>query len=430
MSSLLAIVSSAWLPTAFVAALALYLRARSGSWLAPSSFLGLVWSCYLPVSLLAVDHPLPGLGIWALLSLIVAVQIGSLVAEATAAEHSRNAMPAAGFSWEEGRRIRRSCWLVFLTALAGCAYFVYGTLRLFDQSFTFASLIQMASRWTLLRYDEFFEPWPMRLAAIWAYPAALLGGVWFGISCGWRDKSLGLLSLLPCLLITFLTGGRAAFLVGLACWLGGSWSGRVVRLPGAAKLLSRGTLLCLAALAGGLLLFFVAVNTFRGAGNATDTRDFALDFNSPQIRNYMFGPPAAFVDWFDHDDRGPHTWGARTFPGLYDLLRIQRRTMGTYLDSANTVGTEGTNIFTMFRGLVEDFTLPGAFLVCGFWGYSSARAYSRHSAQAIPLLSLAAYYAVALFSPLYCLFSFNSSVFAWVVAWLVLRQKAGESLTA
>jgi len=430
MSTLPDILGSAWLPTALLAALTAYFRVRSGTWLAPSSFLGLVWSCYLPASLLAMDHPLPALGIWALLSLIVAVQLGSVMAETSPAEQEKNAATASALDEPRRRRICRSCWLLLLIALSGCVYFVYASLEQFDQSFTFASLIQMAARWTLLRYDGFVDPWPLRLAAILVYPVALVGGVWFGMSHRWRDKLLGLLSLLPCLLITFLSGGRAAFLVGLVCWLGGRWSVRVAHTPSAAGLFTKGTVLSLTALAVGLLLLFVAVNTFRGAVHATDTENFALEFDGTQIRNYMFGPPAAFADWFGRADRDPVTLGARTFPGLYDLLRIQARTLGTYVDSANTVGGEGTNIFTMFRGLVEDFTLPGAFLICGFWGYFSARAYSRHSEQAGPMLVLAAYYAAVLFSPLVCLFGFNSPIFAWVVAWFVLRQKTGDPAPA
>jgi len=413
---------SAWLPAALLAALSLCFRWRSGSWLAPSAFLGLIWSSYLPASMLAMDRPLAALGIWALLALIVSAQLGCVLGEGTAAEPAPGDPPAA-FADHQHRRLGRACWLLLLVALAGCASFVYLTLHLFGQPLNVASLIEMAARWTFLRYDEFIDPWPLRLAAIWAYPPALLGGIWFAMSeHGW-EKFLGLLSLLPCLLITFLSGGRIAFLIGLACWLGGSWSVRTARSGGAVRLLRKRTALSLAALGCGLLLLFAAVNMFRGAARTDDVRDLALEFNGAQARNYVFGSPAAFASWFTSAERIPATWGASSFPGAFDLLHIHQRTLGTYTDQARTVDSETTNVFTMFRGLVEDFTLPGALLLCGLWGYSSGRAYARHSLENGPLLTLAAYYATALFSPLMCVFGFNSTVFAWTVAWTVLRRK-------
>jgi oligosaccharide repeat unit polymerase len=423
MTQMLDIAGSVWIPVVIFVIVTLCIRGLGGSWLAPDAFIGLVWSLYLPISLAMMDHRLPALGVWALVSLLMAVQLGAVLGEGAtpSAPDTTVSEPLRDRAWEE--RVRRASRILTSAGFLGCLFFVYLSLSLFDQSFDFASLLQMSARWTFLRYDGFLDPWPLRVAAIWVYPAALLGGCWCGLTSTRRERLLGLLSLVPCTLLTFLSGGRAAFLVGLSCWLGGNWSFGSARATGRVRLFGGRSLLFLAATAAGLVLLFLAVNALRGARNSTDVRDLSAEVNSAQIRNYMFGAPAAFAAWFDRGNDAPSTWGARTVPGMFDLLGIRGRTLGTYDDSVQTVKSEGTNIYTIFRGLVEDFTLPGAFVACMGWGFLSARAHSSRSFHTGPALVLAAYYSMALFSPLYCFFSFNSSIFAWLVVWLLLRQR-------
>jgi hypothetical protein len=139
---------------------------------------------------------------------------------------------------------------------------------------------------------------------------------------------------LPVLVYTFLTGARSAFLVGLACWLGGMWSVRVAITERVTRLFNKKTWLSLAAMAAGLFFLFVAVDTFRGP---VDTEELHFETDNGRVRNYMFGSPAAFADWFQHADDSSLTWGGLTFEGLYNLLGIRERTLGSYTDAAQTV---------------------------------------------------------------------------------------------
>jgi oligosaccharide repeat unit polymerase len=420
---------SAWVPVFLLLGLTLYCRTLAGSWFTPSAFFGLFWLCFVVASLLSVDHRVPWLGIWALVSLVAAVQLGSMLGEIqgeqTGGEETQieQAALAERLQLEHITRLRtlRACVVLTLGATAAMIYFALYSLDLFHQTFSFILLVQMAAKWTLLRYDGFIDPWPLRLAAIWVYPPALVGGILFPLSRNSRDKSIAIASLLPGLLLTALSGGRAAFLVAGVCWLGGCGSTRAYFPEIRRGFFSLKSGLLLAAGAVALLVLYVGINSLRGAKDASDARDLSLEVNSGQIRNYMFGMPAAFAEWFDRDQHDSMQWGALSFPGAFALLGIRQRTLGTYTDSAPTVGLEGTNIFTIFRGLVQDFTMVGAFFISGVWGFLWGRSYCQHSLQPGTVLALSAYYAVALFSPLMCLFGFNSSIFAWVIAWFVLR---------
>jgi oligosaccharide repeat unit polymerase len=415
------ILTSAWIPVFLCIALTLHFRWRSGSWFAPSAFLGLVWSVSLTASLFGVDHRVPALGFWLLVTLVAVIQLGSALSEPGSTETEKQRIEGSRLANCWPQRSRIGSLVITLIALLGLVHFMFSSLNQYDLPFELGALVQLGARATLLRYSGDIGGWSERLVAIWLYPAALLGGILFSLSERIRDKFIGLSSLLPALLYSFLAGARSPLLVGLACWLGGMWAVRQARAPSAMRSFNLRTVLSLLGLAACLLFVFIAIDTFRGH---VDIQELHFESDYARLRNYMLGSPAAFADWVQHPDDSSLRFGALTFEGLYNLLGIRQRELGTYTDAAQTVGQESTNIFTVFRGLIQDFTLLGAFLVCGLWGFASGRAYSKRSLRWSPTFGLSSFYALALFSPLYCLFIFNGPIFGWIVAWLVLRQRS------
>jgi oligosaccharide repeat unit polymerase len=216
-----------------------------------------------------------------------------------------------------------------------------------------------------------------------------------------------------------LLGAREAFLIGFISWLGGNWSVTRARTHKHRTFLNFATLSSLVLTAGFLVFLFFFVFAVRDAVHGDDLH---LQADKGRAYDYMLGPPLAFASWAEHDESDIHRWGGLTFSGAFDFLGFRRRVIGTYADYVNTIGSEDTNIFTMFRGLIEDFTLPGAAIVCGLFGYWSGRIYSKPSWDLRFILGLSAHYAVALFSPLVSFFSSNSAVFSWLVAAIVLSS--------
>jgi oligosaccharide repeat unit polymerase len=413
--ALVNILCSSWIPTLFLACVTLFLRERSGSWFAPSTFIGALWCLYLGLSQLLLDYRVSPLGIWILVALVTVIQLTAALGEMTSASARSSGGDENSSSIRS--RVRSACWIFLAAALSGIIYFSISSLEIFDLPNTFESLVRIGGIWTLLRYDGNVDPWPLRLAAIWPYPTALLGGILSGIAQRRSDKYLSVVSLLPALLISILLGGREGFLIGLAAWLGGNWSATRASTREGRKLFDFKTLSALIFTAGFLLFLFVLVFAVRDAVNGDDLH---LEMNGNQTRDYMFGPPLAFASWVDHGEPAIHAWGAFTFAGVFDLVGLRSRTIGTYTNFVNTIGSENTNIFTVFRGLIEDFTLAGATIVCGLFGYLSGKTYSKPSCHPWFILGLSAYYAVALFSPLFSFFSTNSPIFAWVMASMVL----------
>jgi oligosaccharide repeat unit polymerase len=167
----------------------------------------------------------------------------------------------------------------------------------------------------------------------------------------------------------------------------------------------------------GLTAIFAGIDTVR---DTSWVHSLMLDVQAQKLENYVLGPPAAFADWYAHANEEEPEWGARTFAGEFDLLQIRKRISGRYLETSNVVGTESTNVYTLFRGLIEDFTPIGAIVAALLAGVIAQVLYARrHNLSPAAALVLAAFYGTVLYSPIVSFFSYNGVLLAWIVAYSV-----------
>jgi len=397
-------------------------RLRCGSWFAPAAFIGLVWSFFTGASLWIVDYPIPGRGLWMLVVLIVAMQLGALIAH----ELQPHRKAAIHPDWPNALDsltvpCRRYALLTGAVALAGCAYLLFTSLDEFGLPFTPLGVLEVGAKWTLLRYDDVFEPWSVRLLVTWFHPAALLGGVLFACSHRRVDRAIAVLSLLPAVLYGAFIGAKAASLLGLTCWIGGLVAALCIQNHGRLALFTAKRLGFLLITAASLLGMFASIN---GVRDSSWQQDFVPQAAETQLEDYMFGSPAAFASWYAHSEFSGAEWGAQTFSNGFDLLHLKSRIIGRYTETSNVIGTERTNVYTLFRGLIEDFTAGGAALIAACIGGGAGWVYGRSSKKPrAALFWLSAFYAAMLYSPLVSLFSFNGALLAWLVAWLVFKRK-------
>lgn len=408
------LIASPWLPVALLVAVTAASRFRCGSWFAPAAFTGLVWTFFIIASLLASDYALPGRGLWVLVILVLAIQVSALVAHEIRSGLVHADLSARPDADPIVRRCQMYGLICTLVALGGCCYFLFMSLEEFGLPFTPIGILEVGARWTLLRYDGAAEPWPVRLLAMWFHPAALLGGILF--FCGHRriHRWLAVFTLLPAVLYGMLTGARAAILIGLTCWISGYMSVLVVYTSERLAMFTRKRVVALAGLAACVFVMFVGIDVVRDSGWI---HDVMVDVHEQKLSNYMFGSPAAFATWYGNGEISDPVWGARTFAGEFDLLHIKARTLGTYSENSNIVGTEGTNVYTIFRSFIEDFGLLGAVFAAACIGGAAGWAHCRrYLAPLGSILVLSMFYGLVLFSPLNSLFSFNGPTLAWLVA--------------
>ncbi|OEE57330.1 hypothetical protein A1OS_21750 [Enterovibrio norvegicus] len=107
----------------------------------------------------------------------------------------------------------------------------------------------------------------------------------------------------------------------------------------------------------GVFIFFVIVQVFRGGNEEYDILGI-----SSHIVTWFIGYIPAYDMWLKNMYSFEYTFGLRTFAGIADVLNINVRQGGVY--EPVTIG-EGrvTNVYTAYRGLIEDFSLPGMYVI-------------------------------------------------------------------
>lgn len=414
------LIASPSLPYCLLALVTLAARLRGGSWFAPAAFVGLVWTFFIGGSLFVVDYPIPGRGMWMLVLLILSIQLGGLFAHEIRGSVTGMARPESSPKGYLLRNCRSYALLSMGIAVIGCMYFLFRSLEEFGLPFTPVGVLEVGAKWTLLRYDDAVEPWSVRLLVTWLHPAALLGGILFAGSHARRDRVVGVLTLLPAVLYGIFTGARAAILLGLTCWIGGYVASACVRKHRQLRLFSGRGILVLSLAAFSSIGVFSSIDAVR---DSTWNQGFSPWVNEEKLSNFIFGSPAAFAAWYAHAETEDAEWGARSFAGEFDLLGLKTRLIGRYSDTSNVVGEEVTNIYTIFRGLIEDFTVFGAILVGGCVGGLAGRIYfGSLESKAGTVLFLSAFYSTLLYSPIISIFSFNGVALAWVIGWFVLTR--------
>ena len=145
-----------------------------------------------------------------------------------------------------------------------------------------------------------------------------------------------------------------------------------------------------------------------------------VDLLIERIRAYFFGYLAAFSQWLGGDIGADVNPGLITFAGPFNLIGIMERPLGFY-DTINITKDISTNIYTAFRGIVTDFTIPGSIIIAFIIGFVNQTVYQKNEKTTLlSCLPISMFYAFTLYSPLISIFHYNSILFSWLTLLIIL----------
>ncbi len=105
-----------------------------------------------------------------------------------------------------------------------------------------------------------------------------------------------------------------------------------------------------------IFLFFVTIQVVRGGKTEYDITGIVS-----HVVTWFVGYIPGFDYWINNLYDYDITYGQRTFVGLFDILGISERVSGVY--PAIDIGSGRiSNIFTAYRGLIEDFSMLGLYV--------------------------------------------------------------------
>jgi oligosaccharide repeat unit polymerase len=400
------------LPIFALGLLALVARACGRSWLDVGPFFALVWFVQLTLPLIfAPDYLVMPRGLWWIVGFAMAVCVGNWMVQASS-------FPALSTSGPRPIVLPHLRKLLIVAALCGILSSVVAVVasgRGLGDFLSSEAYVQTAHEFSVDRYaGGYVPPFISQILLVGTYLAPIFGGILFAIRKDRRDLALVLFSTVPALLIFFIHTTRAVVVFGTILTVGAYFSAQVFQQE--RKRIAWRTWLLGIGVGATLVVLFSAGQVAR-AGEEITQSALLEQMLSAKSRSTFFGHIAVFSQWFEAEwnlSRSP-AWGGFSLSGPFEMLGLVRRELGVYADSVVVESGGTTNIYTLFRGFVEDWTPAGALIFGLFFGAISGHAHRRITAGGttwIPIV-MAFYFFTCSFmvSP----FTYNTLFLAWLV---------------
>lgn len=376
-------------PALSILIIAISARMVQGGWLAPGAAWASFWAVETLVPLLvAPGYNVSPAALWIIAAFVCAVFIGSQLGLQNSSHRGTSPPPNS-----ESRTMHVFTWIGLLAGFLMTGL----TLVQFQSTWTVwlspARLGALANSISVARYaGEGNESILVRFCLVLSYLGSLAGGHLMA----WRKKkvprwvSLG--PLLGALSYALLTTAKAGLLVSALLWLA-AWSAENLRRNGKPWRTSWRFFAVGCSAATCTVLIFVIAMMLRYGFEETEDRNFVIE----RLRNYSVSHLTAFSSWWDSDARKeqPLGWGRQSLFGPFALVTGSKRREGVYETLYSETYTIDSNLFTIYRSLIEDFSLPGALVLMVAIGHLASTAYSRLvriPRSTLPATTLTIYY--------------------------------------
>ena len=408
------------LPITTLGIIALWTRYYYKSWFAPGSFFTLFWFLVILFpQIIAPELPTYSFGLWFIVSFAVAIILGGMVVPYNYYELYTNFAVIENIKKIIQRK--SALFLGIITVFSSISILsiiwslIFGVAR-FELDYTFVSLLTLPSK---LYGDQNSEllvlPWYIRYLIYFVMPASLLGGFLSSFVSG-KIKIICFSPFITALIHGVIYSTRSGILLSLVLILSGILSANVMLKKDLDNTFNiRSVIIAVSGIIG-LVCIWIFLQWLRGGA---DYSVFLLSFWDMAI-SAIFSTTSAFTVWLRTYQPMEISYGLYTFAGPADLLGFRERPLGFYIDAV-ALRNSYTNIFTAFRGMIHDFTIPGTLFLGILVGYTATVSFIKCiSGHIMFLLPLSLFYAFTLFSPLISIFSSNSVVAAWVISFPVL----------
>jgi oligosaccharide repeat unit polymerase len=391
-------------------------RRMVGTWVFPACIFSLFWFVYtfLPLAILFNEPVNP----WPVAYLFLctgAFSLSSLIFFSWKPAFQANCAKQKADSYFNTSFLRSLCYFSSGTSL------VLFLINMRIQGFSIEDLVfnsvDTASKYAILRSNDLLSSsLTGKIGMVLSYLAVTTGGLLFGgMTSKTRSSLVFVCAFTPAVAALLFQSAKGLLFLFIPLFFAGVlitrlFHGRLYLFDSATVRKGLFALLVLIPLTA---ISFLS----RGLYGVTD-RTVAIRKSLAYFESYAFGHLYAFSDWFSFHvglpainsyTYEPKGYGFYTFTSFFNMLGTTRTTpRGVYADYFTNGDLLTTNIFTMFRGLIIDFGIPGTVLYMFVSGVAIHLAYYFLLVTPRPVISVA----IFIFSFGY----FYSSAFASLLA--------------
>lgn len=301
-------------------------------------------------------------------------------------------------------------FLIVLIALGilGWVYQVYYNGFSLNDFGSVDSLASMNNSIAVERYSgQTKSNFIIKIASIIDYLSPLCGGFLFPYAKTLTKKRICAISLLPIVLVMLFSNGKSGFISSIILYIGAYFISYLYMHKDAPAIKIKRLVACL--ILGVLLVLLLLITMMLRIGRV-DVSTFEVVTDKFMI--YAFGEIQAFDYWFStQNNHYQYSAGVQTFMSIFDTLGIVDRVQGVYELIPNAQG----NVFTVFRGIIEDFGKVGGLLFINICGNLIGYNYERIKvARHLPIFSCLIVISMLFF------FAFGYIISPWVYATYVV----------
>lgn len=355
-----------------LAVVALVCRRSQHSWYAPSAAFSGYWVLMMGLGLAGPGFSsVPVIGPASILFFVIAYSLGASVPIAPG--YPSAPTPEGVFN---EKRLRKVVLVAITVGLAAIPLYAILDPAKVHFSFSVSGLRNFAREVTLARYVDLRPPpSPVRIALIACYASAALGGILQALARQTKRSQsslVGMISVLPSILYGIATTTKATFIWGVLLWVSGQAlyavatrgerpAFRAERFSKLLRGLSVGLLLVLATLASFVLRYGLS-----GWREVSVVLENLGKYTFAFLRNYSI-----WLGDFGVSSQAEFSLGQSSFGGISSFLGLSTRQFGVYQEVALNGQSTSGNIYTVFRGLVQDFGILGGAACCLLLGLFS-----------------------------------------------------------
>jgi oligosaccharide repeat unit polymerase len=407
---------SAWAGLAILVGVALAARMRFGNWRHPAAFFGALWGCAsFPAYLVGLGR-ISGLAMVVCGALVGAFFMGSLAASLGDREATSTAEP-----WGlDSRKLTGWVTLLGLLGMVAVASYVAGSSAGLSSLSNLEGWMNMAVSYSVARYQgEDTESASVRLLVSLNYSGTVLAGALSAFPNA-RRRLVVYLPIVACALMTIITTAKTPLLLGVLCMASGRFATQMARGSVGPGGVAGGRVRAVLLLAVASFVSLVSLVFRYGGSSGAD-----LQLIVQRLGGYLFGQVYAFSAWvttggLNVSDVG---LGRYSLAGAFELVGIGRRESGFYDYIALDDASAESNIFTAFRGLIQDLSLPGALVflfTLGALVHLVGRPMRSVLSQVLGITMVSATYLFLGWSPFISVFNYNGVLLAIVAVFLAL----------
>jgi|GEM_PF-975362 len=392
--------------------LVLAVRIREGTWYAPYSFFGLLWTFIIGFSIFTA----PGYYFSTASLAFIAVNIFVFFAGGYIMERFQPAFtPLQQRDMSEGHTILKIHFYFAVAAgFSALCFLLHDAGIKLSELTDKGQLMDISKVLTDQRYGgERLSPEIMLCLTI-CYSGCLTAGRFFVF--GNRSTKIGsAFILVPLLLFTLIYTARAVFIFAVLLFISSVISSHLLLHKKRSMLFSKTNLVFMgiAFIAVPLIFLFTQATRMGISKISTDSIKIIAD----HLKVYFSGNLSAFSYWFTEAATGRHlAGGAYTFAGVNEMLGGDARELGIYGKAIDLDGHMNfSNIYTLFRFLMDDFGAAGTILFWFLLGIGCRLVYNKVlSGDFVMAAVLSGVFTWMLFSFVTSVFAYNSVLFAWL----------------